>query len=323
MAEDAAGKGYMGKKDISGKEFFAERRRFAELFNAVIYQKKEVIHAEELEPASGNYPSFSGKGELGRDIFMKDRKQNICYGLELETESDYSMPERIMVYDACEFEKQIKIILKEHGEEQGEKEKFVYRDKKSRIRETEILLPVITVVLYLGTGHWEGKKRLSDLYGISEEMREALRGRLPDYGFSLTEADYLDADGFATDLKEFFQAMQCRSDKRKLKELLKTENFRWLKEDTARAIAVYLDRERLIKKVEAEGFNMCAALDELLKDERMEGKTEGKAEGEKEERITIIRNMIREGLGHDIIQRVTKCSANEFALALTEQGEFV
>ncbi len=46
MAEDAAGKGYMGKKDISGKEFFAERRRFAELFNAVIYQKKEVIHAE-------------------------------------------------------------------------------------------------------------------------------------------------------------------------------------------------------------------------------------------------------------------------------------
>ncbi|MDE6891428.1 MAG: hypothetical protein K2P50_06500, partial [Lachnospiraceae bacterium] len=120
---------------------------------------------------------------------------------------------------------------------------------------------------------------------------------------------------------------QCRSDKRKLKELLKTENFRWLKEDTARAIAVYLDRERLIKKAEEEGFNMCAALDELLKDERMEGKTEGKiegkAKGEKEERITIIRNMIREGLGHDIIQRVTKCSANEFALALTEQGEFV
>ncbi len=132
--------------------------------------------------------------------------------------------------------------------------------------------------------------------------------KFPDYKFTLVEADFLDVKEFETDLKDFFGAMQCRNDKRKLKELIKTERFRRMKEDTAWAVAMYLDRKWLTAKGEKEGLDVCKALEELLKDERMEG--------EREERISIIRNMVREGLDHEMIRKVTGCTAKEFSMAV-------
>lgn len=114
----------MGKKDLIGKEFFADCRRFAELFNAILHKGEDIIRAEDLERLIRIYPSLSGKGEMSRDVFMKDVKRNICYGLELETESDYSMPERVMVYDACELEQQIKEISKQQKKEFGDGDKL-------------------------------------------------------------------------------------------------------------------------------------------------------------------------------------------------------
>lgn len=318
----------MGRKDLSGKDFFADRKRFAELLNVILYQGKRVIRAEELILVHRKYPSLFGKGEVSRDVFMKDTKRSVCYGLELETESDYSMPERIMVYDACEFEHQIKEIGKEHEEEEHKKKqqgkrKLNYQEKKSRMKETDFLLPVVTAVLYLGIDHWQGRQKLSELYRFSGKNHSVVDECLPDYGFPLAEADFVNADAFETDLKEFFQAMQCRKDKGKLRELLKMESFHQLKEDAVWAIAVHLDRERLAAKVEKEGLDVCVALDELLEDERREGIKEGikegriegekigKKAGKKEERISIIRNMVHEGINHKTIRKVTGCSLKE------------
>lgn len=304
IAIDTAGKEYMGRKDVVGKEFFADKKRFAELLNAILDQRGDIIRAEELERIIRIYPSFSGKGEMGRDVFMKDLKRNICYGLELETESDYSMPERVMVYDACEFEQQIREINKSRKEEE---EKFNYREKKSRMREGDFLLPIVTVVLYLGTGHWEGKRKLSELYFVSEETESATRELLPSYGFPLMEADYIDAEFFETDMREFFQAMQCREDKKKLRELLRTERFRRLTEEAAWTIAVHLGWKQLETRIEKGESGMCRALEELLADERAEGRAEG--------RSGIIRNMIQQGLEQDFICRITGCSQQEYASA--------
>lgn len=306
LPEATAGKEYMGKKDLAGKEFFADRQRFAELLNVVLYHGENIIQAEDLERMIRIYPSFSGRGEMRRDIFVKDKKRNVYYGLELETESDYSMPERVMVYDACEFERQISKINKSREREEQEG-KLNYREKKSRMRETEFLMPVVTIVLYLGTGHWEGRSKLSELYHVSEETEELMRGMLPDYGFPLLEADYIDAEAFETDLKQFFQAMQCRRDKEKLRELLRVEQFRRLKEETAWVIAVHLDRKRLATRIKREELGMCIALDELLADEREEGREEGRG--------SIIRNMIQQGFDEEFICRITGCTKREFVSA--------
>lgn len=306
MPEDTAGKEYMGKKDLAGKEFFADRQRFAELLNDILYHGKDIIRAEELIPEDGNYPSFSGKGEMHRDIFMKDGKRNVCYSLELETESDYSMPERVMAYDACEFERQIRGINKDRKEEEKDG-KLSYRERKSRMKTSDFLLPVVTIVLYLGTDHWEGRRKLSELYCVSEETEELMGELFPDYGFLLLEADYVDAKAFETDLREFFQAMQCRNDKEKLRELWRTEPFRNLEEETVWTIAVYLDKKRLMPKIKEGKLDMCKAIEEIFED--------GKVEGIKKGRSSIIRNMIQQGLDEEFICRLTGCSQQEFASA--------
>lgn len=298
----------MGRKDLAGKEFFADRERFAELINILMYHGVDVVKAENLIRMERTYPSPLRNGEKTRDILMKETKQNVCYGLELETESDYSMPERVMVYDVCEWETQIREVSGVHDWK-------CYRDKKSRLGQRDRLLPVITIVLYLGSGHWEGHRRLSELFQISDKTKQLLGSWIPDYDFQLAEADYMGTGMYKTDLREFFCALQCRKDKEKLSELLQSEGFRNLKAETAWVIAVYLDREKLASKMKKEGTDMCQALDELLEDKkqegRIEGEREGKREGSKAARLSIIRRMIQEGMDRSLISRITDCTEEE------------
>lgn len=120
----------MGKKDVTGRMFFSDRERFAELLNLHFYHGEQVLLPENLIRRKGEYPSLADVyGQKNRDILMEDTKRKIYYGVELETETDYSMSERVMVYDACEYEQQIRRICRKHRE----KEEFKnYREMKSR-----------------------------------------------------------------------------------------------------------------------------------------------------------------------------------------------
>ncbi|MDE5893547.1 MAG: hypothetical protein K2H45_11555, partial [Acetatifactor sp.] len=184
-----AGKGYMGTKDIVDRPYFSDCRRFAELMNVALYQGEDVLQSENLVLLKRRYPSLSSPcGELERDILIRDIVQNICYGLEIETESDYSMPERVITYDVCEYEYQMKEIDKEHREKRDYQ---CYRERKSRMKEKDNLLPTVTVVLYLGEGHWQGRRRLSQMFHMPAERRKSLGVNLYDYDFPLIEADYV------------------------------------------------------------------------------------------------------------------------------------
>ncbi len=330
----------MGKKDLTGKEFFSFPIRFAELMNVVLYNGAAVVNPADLERKPAAYPSPLRVGEKQRDILMLDTARKVCYGMELETEADYSMPERVMVYDACEWERQIRETAGRRWQEGG---KITYRDKKSRLGREDFLLPVVTVVVYLGSGRWQGKRKMSELYHIPKEWRALLEEKLPDYSFILMEADAVNADAFQTDLKEFFQAMQCRRDKRKLHRLLQSEAFHNLRTDTKWAIAVYLDREKMAEKMEKEGMTMCQAIDELMEDARKEGRIEGREEGRiegreegreegriegrvegrkegirqglEEGRLALLRQMLINGMDGAFIQKVTSCTEEELAMA--------
>ncbi|MDE6675937.1 MAG: hypothetical protein K2K19_14195 [Acetatifactor sp.] len=312
----------MGRKDIVDRLYFSDCRRFAELMNAALYQGEEVLLPGNLSPVRRKYPSLSSAcGELERDVLMKDAGQNLCYGIEIETESDYSMPERVITYDACDYEYQMREIDKGHRER---KDYQSYRERKSRMKESDVLLPTVTTVLYLGEGHWEGKHKLTQMFRLSAKCRELLGANLHDYDFPLLEADCVDSGYYRTDLKEFFQAMQCRRDKAKLRELFQTDAFQNLSPETEQVIARHLHIERLVHKMEKEGLSMCKAFNDLM-DEKMqegkavgrkEGKKEGRKEGKREEKIRIIRQMIKEGLDEALIHRTTRCTREEFSAAM-------
>ena len=83
---------------------------------------------------------------------------------------------------------------------------------------------------------------------------------------------------FQTDLRQFFQAMQCRRDRKKLKELFLKPEFRNLNMETQKVIAVHLNQKKLIKKVVEEDVDMCKALNDWAKEERSIGRKEGSPE---------------------------------------------
>lgn len=316
----------MGRKDTAGREFFSDKRRLAELLNIQLYHGNQVVRAEDLMCMRRDYPALPGAyGEKNRDILIADTRHGINYGMELETESDYSMPERIMVYDVCEYERQVRKLYKRHREI---KDFTDYCEKKSRMKATDFLYPTVTIVLYLGEGHWKGKLRLSEMFRISEQEIKLLGDRFPEYDFLVVEADYVNTEEYKTDLKQFFQAMQCRQDRKKLRELLRSASFTGLNPEAEQAIAAHLHVKKLVRRMKKEEMSMCKAFDELMEEERQkgrhegrrEGKREGKREGEKigkkRERISIIKRMYKRGMEEALIREMTGCTKKEFAAAL-------
>ena len=318
---------------MTGRVFFSDKERFAELLNLHLYHGAKVLLPENLVQRKREYSSLADVyGQKNRDILMEDTKNRICYGVELETEADYSMPERIMVYDACEYEYQIRAICRKHQEE-GTFEEF--RDRKSRMKKEDYLLPTVTVVLYLGEGHWEGKRRLTDLFPLPVYAADSAGSGICDYTFSLLEVDFLSIEDHRTDLKEFFQAMQCRQDRERLKKLLRSDGFQRLGPETELAIAAHLNIRRLVRRMRKGEVPMCKAFDDLMREERRNGrkegmergiekglekgikkdKKEGKKEGKKAERLGIIGRMKKEGLEEAQIIRLTRCTKEEYAAA--------
>lgn len=306
---------------MTGRMFFSDKERFAELLNLHLYHGEKVLLPENLIQRKREYPPLAdGYGPKSRDILMEDTKRKVCYGVELETETDYSMPERIMVYDACEYERQIRAIGRKYLEE-GTYVNF--REKKSRIKVDDFLIPTVTVVLYLGEGHWEGKRRLVDMFHLPEYAADLSGSGICDYGFSLLEADFLRTEDHKTDLKEFFQAMQCRQDRERLRKLLCSDGFQRLDPETELVIAAHLNIRRLVQRIKKGEVPMCKAFEDLMQEERRNGRKEGiekgikkgKKEGKKAERLGIIGRMKKEGLEEAQIIRLTKCTKEEYAEA--------
>ena len=263
----------MGKKDVYTRPYFADKKSFADFINVHLYGGKEVVREGALVKIRGTYPSAgSFSGEKSRDVFMEHEKPKMRYGIELETESDYGMPERMMVYDSGEYEKQIRERDKEHREK---KEYAGYPEKKSRMKKGDRLVPVISIVLYLGEGKWGGPRRLKEMLEVPKELEECTGEYLQDYRICVIEADYVDAEAYGTDLKEFFQALQCRNDRKKLRELMKSEDFQNMERDTELAIAVNLNLKPVIRKIEEEEKSMCRAFEELMMEQEEIGIKKG------------------------------------------------
>ena len=103
----------MGKADVNVNIWLNEKKRFADLFNGVLYKGKQVIRPEELEEISP-VASVSIKNRVGktrnmkkyRDIVMR-WKNNATFVLlanESQDKIHYAMPQKVMLYDGMDYE---------------------------------------------------------------------------------------------------------------------------------------------------------------------------------------------------------------------------
>ena len=105
----------MGVLDKRQKRYFEDPKRFADTWNALVFQGLEVIRWEEL--SEGNpvltYAGASQTLEKTSDIVMKRTSGgNLLAVLVLENQKrmDYSIPVRILLEEAIAYDKQVREI---------------------------------------------------------------------------------------------------------------------------------------------------------------------------------------------------------------------
>ena len=285
----------MGKYDDAMYDFLSDNGRFADLFNGVVFHGEEVLRADALEEGAGRYVQAGepkGKAPRTKNRY-RDIKKRLKEGtgfsvvaIENQSDVDYAMPWRIMLYDVLEYGRQIREI-------QSDKKRALDREKKKAsplgtgFGKGDRLHPVYTICLYHGTKHWDGSKSLGDMmnFGASERLREEL---FHDYRMSLVcVEDLKDTTLFRTDLRLLLAALGARGDKEAMKALYEGEDFADISLEAARTIAIMTDNTLILRKLdeqkeevkEKEGFNMCKAWDEILQEWTEEGMKKGIEKG--------------------------------------------
>ena len=295
--ESSADRRIMGKYDDAMYRYLSDNDRFADLFNAVLFEGKVVVQGEMLEDASercveviSDTVSQAGTGE-GRPRYEKSvrdiRKRMrtgecfIVTAIENQAAIDYAMPWRIMRYDQMEYGRQIRDIISRRETALGKQGSA--GNWMKRLQQEDRLCPVYTICFYHGTEPWDGPRSLRDMMRFGKEA-EGWRNLFHDYGMTLFCAgERNDLSRFGTDLKLLLEVLRLRQDKEGLLKLWSREPFSHLDLETAETMAVMTDSVDILKKLaitEEGGCNMCLAVEEMKRDWKAEGRAEGKAEGE-------------------------------------------
>lgn len=102
------------KADTVLKEFWRDNARFADLFNAALFQGKNIIRSEELEESDTDISSILKLGshmETVQKILDVVKKSSngvefVILGLENQQHVHFGMPLRLMVGDAFGYLKE-------------------------------------------------------------------------------------------------------------------------------------------------------------------------------------------------------------------------
>ena len=180
------------KPDTVLKNYWRNNDRFADFFNAVLFEGRQVIKPEELEDDDTEESSilehreFTESIQTSRDN-IKIQKKSTAYGIELvmlgmesQEHIHYAMPMRVMGYDYSVYKKQYDINAdKCKGLKDLNGDEFL-----SGMRKTDKFTAVITVVVYYGERPWDGARSLHEMLNIPEEMKKYVN----DYRMILVEA---------------------------------------------------------------------------------------------------------------------------------------
>ena len=184
----------MGKADNALHEYWEDEEKFADLFNAILFGGKKVILPEQLTEADTrknvtvkkNIGKAREKAPLYSDlvkvakIYKESGVELVILGLENQEHIHYAMPMRVMGYDYSEYKKQHRKLAKKYKKNRKGLSDDEYLSKMKR---TDKLHPVITIVIYYGEKEWDGAKTLHEMLDISEELKPYIN----DYKMHLIE----------------------------------------------------------------------------------------------------------------------------------------
>ena len=160
-------------KDISQKLLEDYNDVFADIFNTLLFDGREVIREEELEDAApaSHFKMTDGLHEQERDTVKHWKRGTVilaAFGSENQSWPDPAMPLRLFSYDGAEYGSQVSR----------------YHSQRRRQQPVSPFYPVITLALYFGPGHWSGPRSLRDCF---RDLPEELEPLIPDYPIRVME----------------------------------------------------------------------------------------------------------------------------------------
>ena len=276
----------MGIKDIETAIFFDDDKRYADLLNGYIFGGKQVITEKQL------YNQDTREmGKLRKNSLVEKKRKNIqrfrdgvkriAFGtsftiiaLEHQDKIHRGMPVRVMVEDALSYDRQMKKIQKQN-QENGVLNK---KDYISSLTDTDVLTPVVTIVIYYGEEPWDNGK---DIYDILDhkDLPEEIKIFINHYPIHVLDVRrFTKEECFKTDVREVFGFIRRSSDKEAVKQYLKerAKQFKNIDEDAYDLIAAMTDTKQLqmVKdkyRSEEGGINMCKGLLDWVEESKSAG----------------------------------------------------
>ena len=277
----------MGKADTVTKAYMSKNEIFADAFNFLIYEGKQVIKSEELKELDSTeivLPYGQGADEPKqkfRDVLkLWSAKQDenaiyVIFGIENQDKVHYAMSVKNMLYDAMNYAKQVENAKKSYKEN---KVKLSDEEFLSGFRKEDRLFPVITLTVYFGAEKWDGAKSIHEMLSIKNEK---LLKFVPDYKLNLITPESIkeeDFEKFKTGLGMAMQYIKHQKDE-DLASIAKNKKFEQVDRDTANLINTF-SKSKLKFEEKRGAINMCYALENSLRKAKQEGKIEGEKSGE-------------------------------------------
>ena len=283
------------KPDIVVKNYWRNNEQFADFFNAVLFDGKEIIKADELEDIDTEESSILEHKDYAESIGaardnVKIRKKSTIYNVELvilgmegQERIHYAMPMRVMGYDYGTYKKQYDDNAKKYKNANG-----MSRDEyMSKMKKMDKFIPVITIVVYYGENPWDGAVSFHEMLNIPKEVEPFVN----DYKMHLIEARKNNLKLHNINNIDLFNLLEILLNKdEKLKET-KEKAIQYASEHdvdksvimtVAGAANCKMDYDMIAGK---GSVDMCTVFEETRFEGRLEGRLEGKLEGRAEEII--------------------------------------
>ena len=281
------------KQDKILRGFFKVKTHFADIINAMLFEGKDVIHANELLLCDSDetiyfvYENRINVMERRRDILMHATVNGIpvYIGLEIQSTINYSMPYRLLLYDTMTYHLQYKLIDKDHRE---------------HFRPTGVM----STVLYSGDRTWHQPHSLLDRILVPEP----LKGLVNTWKGNIRDIKDINVELLRNEkVKSLVSAVQTiyrwNKDTSTIKELV-------LSKEVAIVVAVMTNSEELvirIEKEEREEVDMCQVLEEF----KLESEMRGLERGLKQGKIQTIVNQLKSKFGFvskELIMKIEESS---------------
>ena len=284
------------KQDKILRGFFKVKAHFADIINAMLFEGKDVIHANELLLCDSDetiyfvYENRINVMERRRDILMHATVNGIpvYIGLEIQSTINYSMPYRLLLYDTMTYHLQYKLIDKDHREH--------FRP-----------MGVMSTVLYSGDRTWHQPHSLLDRILVPEP----LKGLMNTWKGNIHDIKDINVELLRNEkVKSLVSAVQTiyrwNKDTSTIKELV-------LSKEVAIVVAVMTNSKELvirIEKEEREEVDMCQVLEEF----KLESEMRGLERGLKQGKIQTIVNQLKSKFGFvskELIMKIEESSEDK------------